>query len=169
MCRQRVIASSFLSALFFLTTIVPSSAQTLLVTDDGNELVGEVIAAGVNTLKMKLRGSGFELVALQSIVQIQVDIDGSTPIQGQYVSWSDNEIVLRVGSQNITVRDGIIISVLDLGVAAGGPKVSPSEPALEEQFSPAEPTTTPTPGNVDAVPEVEKVPEDETAPQNATM
>jgi len=67
------------------------------------------------------------------------------------------------------VRDGIIIAVLDLGVAAGGPKVSPSEPVLEEQFSPAEPTTTPTPDNVDAVPEVETVPEGETAPQNATM
>lgn len=120
-CRQK-IAFSLMSATLFLMPSFSSSAETLITTVDGREYIGEVISAGVNTLKMKLEESGYQIVPVQSIAQIQIDIANSAPIEGKYLDWSDGEIIVRVGDRDVAVRDGTIISVTDVGVAAGGPE-----------------------------------------------
>ena len=127
-CR-RTIAVSLLSALSFLASGHPLSAQTLIVTVDGKEHVGDVISAGVNMLTMKLQDSGYQIVPVKSIASIQVDIANGAPIQGKYLDWSNGEIVLRVGDRDVAVREGTITSVTDVGVAAGGPKLSAPEPS----------------------------------------
>ncbi|MGI9433602.1 MAG: hypothetical protein ACR2Q4_02025 [Geminicoccaceae bacterium] len=151
MCRRRATAVSLISTMFFLMTGLSSLAQTLIITVDGREHVGEVIDAGVNTLKMKLEGSGYQIVPLQSISRIKVDIADGEPIEGKYHDWSDGEIIVRVGDRDVAVRDGTITSVTDVGIAVGGPELSPSEPASEEWQSPSEQPATPdvkhAPGN----------------------
>lgn len=150
--RRRAIAVSLISAALYLAQSSPASAETLVVTDDGREYVGDVIDAGVNTLTMKLGGTGYQIVRLKSIVRVKIDVGGSSPIEGQLIDWKDGEAVVRVGDRDVGIRDGIVTSVVDIGVAAGGPKLSaPTEPAADDQSPAAEPST---PGN---------------APTNATM
>ena len=146
-CR-RTIAVSLMSAMLALAPGFSSSAETLIITVDGHEHVGDVIAAGVNTLKMKLKESGYQLVSVQSISRVRVDIANSPPIEGTYLDWSDGEIIVRVGDRDVAVRDGTIISVTKVGVAVGGPKLSPSEQTSEEQLSPSDQPVTPEPADV---------------------
>lgn len=154
---RRSIAVSLFSAMLLLAAGVSSSAQTLVTTTDGHEYDGSVIAAGVNTLRMKLKETGYQIVPVQSISQIQVDVKDSEPIAGKFIDWSNGEVVLRVGDRDVAVRDGYITSVTNVGVAAGGPNVSPAEPSAGEQPSPSEPPVTPEPADT------------KTNPQNATM
>lgn len=160
-CRPRS-ALSFMSATLFLMSSFSSSAETLITTVDGRKHVGEVISAGVNTLKMKLEGSGYQIVTVQSISRIQIDIANSAPVEGKYLDWSDGEIIVRVGDRDVAVRDSTIISVTDVGVAVGGPRLSPAEPTPTEPLLPPEPIPAEqpvTPEPADAKP----------GPKNATM
>lgn len=152
MSRRRTFSVFFASAVFFLMPNFSSSAETLVVTDEGLEYVGDVIDAGVNTLTMKLGGSGYQIVPVKSIAWISVDLADGAPIEGKLIDWSEGEMIVRVGDREVGVRDGVITSVIDVGVAAGGPELSPPpQPAADEQLPSAEP---PSPENV---------------PSNATM
>ena len=146
-CR-RTIAVSLMSAMLAMVPSFSSSAETLIITVDGREHVGDVISGGVNTLKIKLKESGYQIVPVQSISRIQINIANSPPIEGTYLDWSDGEIILRVGDRDVAVRDDTIMSVTKVGVAAGGPKLSPSEPTSEEQLSPSDQPVTPEPADV---------------------
>lgn len=148
----RMIAVSLMSAMLFLGSGPPLSAETTIITDGGQEHVGDVIAAGVNTLTMKMTGTGYQIVPVKSIASIKVDIADGSPIQGKLIDWSNGEMIVRVGDRDVGVRDGVITSVIDVGVAAGGPNLpAPSQPAVDEQPEAVEPATP------------------ENAPTNATM
>ncbi len=147
----RATAASLLSMMI----LIPSSsswADTLVTTAEGQAYVGDVIGAGVNTLTMKLAGSGYQIVPVKSITRIKVDISDGSPIEGKLIDWSEGELIVRVGDRDVGVRDGIITSVIDVGVAAGGPKVSPPTSPVEVEVPAAEEPSTPV-----------------SAPTNATM
>ncbi len=148
MFRRRTFAVSLVSAVLFLMPNSSSSAETLVVTDEGLEFVGDVIDAGVNTLTMKLGGSGYQIVPVKLIEWIRVDLANGAPIEGKLIDWSKGEMTVRVGDRDVSVRDGIITSVIDVGVAAGGPELSPPpQSAPDEQPSeavPSDPADVPT-------------------------
>jgi hypothetical protein len=148
MFRWRTFAVSLVSAVLFLMPNSSPSAETLVVTDEGLEYPGEVIDAGVNTLTMKLRGSGYQIVPVNSIAWIRVDLANGAPIEGKLIDWSEGEMIVRVGDRDVSVRDGVITSVIDVGVAVGGPELSPpSQPAADDQPSeagPSDPADVPT-------------------------
>lgn len=148
----RMAAASLLPAILLMQGSL-SWADTSVVTDDGKEYVGDVIDAGVNTLTMKLAGTGYQIVPMKSITLIKVDVTDGAPVEGKLIDWSEGELIVRVGDRDVGVRDGIITSVVDVGVAAGGPEVStpPPQPAEQEAETPAVPLTPPS------------------APTNATM
>jgi len=149
MCLRRTIVASLMSAGLLLIPVSSLSADVMIITDQGDEHVGEVIAAGVNTLRMKLGGSGYQIIPMKSIAWVKVDIADSAPVEGKLIDWSDGEVVIRVGDRDVGVRDGIITSVVDVGVAAGGPELStPPQPAADEQLPAAEtPSSEPVPAN----------------------
>lgn len=161
-CRQK-IAVSVMSATLFLAPISLSTAETLIITVDGTELVGDVISAGVNTLTMKLNESGYKIVPVQSISRIQVDVANGAPIGGKFIDWSEGEMILRVGDRDVGVREGTITSVSEVGVAAGGPKLSAPEPATPEPVAVEPPAIERQP----APPEPAGIEDD--MPANATM
>ncbi len=135
----RTIVVSLVAAML---AAVPdsSSAETTVVTDTGKEHVGDVVDAGVNTWTMKLTGSGYQIIPVKSIARIKVDIVDGSPIEGELIDWSEGEMIVRVGDRDVGVRDGVITSVIDVGVAAGGPKLSaPSQPADDERRPAEEP------------------------------
>lgn len=140
---SRAAAMSLLS-LMVLMSSSSLEADTLVTTKEGREFAGDVIDAGVNTLTMKLAGSGYQIVPAKSIDRIKVDIADGSPIEGKLIDWSEGELIIRVGDRDVGVRDGVITSVIDVGVAAGGPEVAPSTapanvevPAADEPSTPA--------------------------------
>lgn len=153
MCRRRTPAVFLMSAVLFLAPGSSSSAETLIITLDGREYTGDVIAAGVNTLRMKLKGSGYQIVTVQSISRIQVDVADGEPIEGKYLDWSDGEITVRVGDRDVAIRDGSITSVTDVGGAVGGPNLSPADSTSTGQPSSPQPSATPEPADAKTVPE----------------
>lgn len=157
-CRQ-MVAVSLMTAILVLAPVLSSWAQTLIVTSDGREHLGEVISAGVNTMTMKLEDSGYQIIPVQSIAQIKVNIRNGQPIAGKFLDWSNGETIVRVGDRDIAIRDGTITSVSEVGVAAGGPKLStPELPPAEEEPAPLAPAAEPT-----------TPVETDTMPSNATM
>jgi hypothetical protein len=130
-CQRTVIA--FLMAV--IPAIVPasSSAETKIVTGTGEEYVGEVIDVGVNTLKMKLAGTGYQIVPVQSVDLVEVVLADGTLLEGKLIDWHQDELVLRVGDRDFTVSDGLVMSVVSVDVPVGGP----SQP-VESEPSPSE-------------------------------
>ena len=133
----RTIAVFFVAAML-ATAPGSSMAKTLIVTDTGEEYVGDVINAGVNTLTMRLTDSGYQIIRVKAITRIKVDISDGSPIEGKLIDWSDGEMIVRVGDRDVGVRDGVITSVIDVGVAAGGPKLSAPTPPADVEQGPAE-------------------------------
>ncbi|MEZ5933450.1 MAG: hypothetical protein R3F54_16155 [Alphaproteobacteria bacterium] len=146
-----------------------SSAETKIITDTGKEHVGDVISAGVNTLTMKLTSSGYQIIPVKSIAWIKVDLADGSPIEGNFIDWSNGEMVVRVGDRDVGVSNGIITSVIDVNVAAGGPKLSaPPPPAYEPP--PAEAPPVEAPATVEPAPAGNApAPQPESVPTNATM
>lgn len=158
-CRQLTTATVVSGALLFAPAL-SLSADMLVRTTDGKEYLGEVIAAGVNTLTVKLKETGYGIVPVQSIDRVRVDIDNGTPIEGRFLDWSDGEIIVRVGDRDVAIRGGTVISVTEVGVAAGGPKLT-EEPEVPSNES-APQLQTPAPDSSEpGTPE--------RAPTNATM
>ena len=123
-----------------LLTLIPiAQAATLVITVDGEEYIGDVVSAGMNTMTIKLSDTGYKIVPLDAIARVRIDTVDGTPVEGDYLDWTDGKLVVRVGDRQVTVRDGVIDSVSDEPAAAGGPKLTEPTAPLQEQPAPSEP------------------------------
>lgn len=118
---------SFLAGAVVLLTGALSAAEagTMVMTVDGQQHIGDVIAATVNTLTIKRVDTGYEIIPRNRIASVKVDIVNGGPIEGRFLDWSNGQIILDTGNREVTIRDGVITYEKSTSIT---PAVEPTRP-----------------------------------------